>query len=160
MLKKCYFLAFIDAGVRIVRILEDRIPILWSPLKTTFICRKKYEKKLLVEKQKPNSWTHNFVGAFWAYSWKFSDLRFPYTMFTLQFSFKPLLLKGRWHRLNMELDLQIFLGSMCPAVLIGWDPATSPPPRIWVHKRRRYWSMVSQDRRHLFVTPGRESKNR
>jgi hypothetical protein len=27
--------------------------------------------------------------------------------------------KGHEHRLNMELDLQIYLGSMCTAVLIG-----------------------------------------
>jgi hypothetical protein len=37
--------------------------------------------------QKPNSWTYNFV--------EFSDLWFPYTMFTLQTSFKPLL-RGEW----------------------------------------------------------------
>ena len=29
---------------------------------------------------------------FWAYSWEFSDLRFPYTMFTLQTSYIPILL--------------------------------------------------------------------
>ncbi len=34
----------------------------------------------------PNSWTYNLV--------EFSDLRFPYTISTLQNSFKPLLLKG------------------------------------------------------------------
>jgi hypothetical protein len=28
------------------------------------------------------------------------------------------------HRLNMELDLKIYLASMCTAVLIGRDPAT------------------------------------
>jgi hypothetical protein len=36
------------------------------------------------------------------------------------------------HRLNMELDLQssnVYLGSMCTAVLIGWDPATALLPR-------------------------------
>jgi hypothetical protein len=35
-----------------------------------------------------------FRWGFWAKSWDFSDLRFPYAMFTLQTSFKPLLLKG------------------------------------------------------------------
>ncbi len=35
---------------------------------------------------------------------------------------------------------------MCTAVLIGWDPANHPPPRIWAH------ILVSQGRRHLFVT--------
>jgi hypothetical protein len=34
-----------------------------------------------------------FRWGFWT-SWEFSDLRFPYTMFTLQTSFKPLFLKG------------------------------------------------------------------
>ncbi len=28
---------------------------------------------------------------------------------------------------------------MCTAVLIGWDPATPPPPIFWVHIRGRYW---------------------
>jgi hypothetical protein len=37
-----------------------------------------------------------FRWGFWAYSWEFSDLRFPYTMFTLQTSIKPLLLKVGW----------------------------------------------------------------
>ena len=32
------------------------------------------------------------------------------------------------HRLNMELDLQSLFGLLCTAVLIGWDPATSPLP--------------------------------
>ncbi len=32
-------------------------------------------------------------------------------------------------RLNMELDIsKVYLRSMCTAVLIGWDPATLPPP--------------------------------
>ncbi len=56
------------------------------------------------------------------------------------------------HRLNMERDLQSLFGLLCTAVLIGWDPATPPSPRIWAHIRGRY--LGSQDRRHLFVTPG------
>ncbi len=55
----------------------------------------------------------------------------------------------------MELDLQSLFGlpaSMCSAVLIGWDPATPPSPRIWAHVCTRAL-LVSQDRRHLFVTP-------
>jgi hypothetical protein len=49
----------------------------------------------------------------------------------------------------MELDLQSLFGLLCTAVLIGLDPATapSPPPSFG-----RYL-LVSQDRRHLFVTP-------
>jgi hypothetical protein len=43
---------------------------------------------------------------------------------------------------------------MCTAVLIGWDPATPPLPRIWtritVLTRAQ---LVSKYRRHLFVTP-------
>ncbi len=56
---------------------------------------------------------------------------------------------GSNHRLNMELYLQSELGSMCTAVLIGWDLAT--PLRIWAHVRGAL--LVSQDRRHLLVTP-------
>jgi hypothetical protein len=42
---------------------------------------------------------------------------------------------------------------MCTAVLIGWDPA-NPPPSPPLHLGS-YWRafLVSQDRRHLFVTP-------
>ncbi len=46
------------------------------------------------------------------------------------------------HRLNLELDLQSFI---CTAVLIGWDPATPPSPRIWAHIRGRYWSAKIDD---------------
>ncbi len=60
------------------------------------------------------------------------------------------------HRLNMESDLQSLFGLLCTAVLIDWDPAIPPPPRIWAHIRGRYWS-ASQDRRHLFVTPWSDS---
>ncbi len=35
-----------------------------------------------------------FRWGFWAKSWEFSDFRFPYTMFTLKTSLKPLKLKG------------------------------------------------------------------
>ncbi len=35
------------------------------------------------------------------------------------------------HRLNMELDLQSLFGLLRAAVLIGWDPATTPlPPHL------------------------------
>ncbi len=40
---------------------------------------------------------------------------------------------------------------MYTAVLIGWDPTTPPLPRIWTRITRALF--VSQDRRHLFVTP-------
>ncbi len=35
---------------------------------------------------------------------------------------------------------KFYLGSMCTAVLIGWDPAIPPPPHIWAHLWGRYWS--------------------
>ncbi len=42
---------------------------------------------------------------------------------------------ARYHRLNMELDLQSLFGLLCTAALIGWDLATPPPPpsRIRAH---------------------------
>ncbi len=49
------------------------------------------------------------------------------------------------HRLNMGFDLQSLFGLLCTAVLIGWDHATPPS-----YTRAL---LVSQDRRHLFVTP-------
>ncbi len=67
------------------------------------------------------------------------------------------LYKGRhWleentHRLNMELDLQSLFGLLYTPVLIGWDPATPRlPPHLGSYTRAL---LVSQDRRHLFVTP-------
>jgi hypothetical protein len=60
------------------------------------------------------------------------------------------------HRLNMKVDLQSLFGhhvtwcAHCTAVLIVWDPATPPSPRIWTRITRAL--LVSQDRRHLFVT--------
>jgi hypothetical protein len=56
------------------------------------------------------------------------------------------------HRLNMKLDLQSLFGLLCTAVLIGCDLATPPFPRIWVQSYTRA-PLVSQDGRHLFVTP-------
>ncbi len=48
---------------------------------------------------------------------------------------------------HMVLDLQSLFGLLCIAVLIGWDPATPPPPapRIWAHIRGRYWSAKVDD---------------
>ncbi len=46
---------------------------------------------------------------------------------------------------------KIYLGSMCTAVLIFWDPATLPPPQHLGSYTRA--QLVSQERRHLFVTP-------
>ncbi len=55
------------------------------------------------------------------------------------------------HRLNMESDLQSLFGLLCTAVLIGWDPGTPPlPPHLGSYTSAL---LVSQDRRHLFVTP-------
>ncbi len=49
--------------------------------------------------------------------------------------------------LNTEIDLRVYLGSMCTAVLIGWDPRNPPPPspHIWAHIRGRYWSAKTDD---------------
>jgi hypothetical protein len=59
-------------------------------------------------------------------------------------------LEATTHRLDMELYLQSLFGLLCTAVLIGWDPATTPPPsspRIWAHIRGRYrqWSAKIDD---------------
>jgi len=56
------------------------------------------------------------------------------------------------HRLNMEWDIQSLFGLQCTAVLIGWVPATLPPlsPHLGSYTRAL---LISQDRRHLFVTP-------
>ncbi len=54
----------------------------------------------------------------------------------------------------MEFYLQsthiLYLGALCTAVLIGWDPTTPPPPHLVSNTRAL---LVSQDRRHLSVTP-------
>jgi hypothetical protein len=42
---------------------------------------------------------------------------------------------------------------MCTAVLIGRDPATSPPTLAFAWTRIRGALLVSLDRRHLLVTP-------
>ncbi len=55
------------------------------------------------------------------------------------------------HKLNMESDLQSLFGLLCSAVLIDWEPATPPlPPHFGSYTRAL---LVSQDRRHFFVTP-------
>ncbi len=52
----------------------------------------------------------------------------------------------RWgHRLNIELDLKSLFGLLCTAVLIGWDPATPPTPRVGPHIRGRFWSAKIDD---------------
>jgi hypothetical protein len=56
------------------------------------------------------------------------------------------------HRLNMELDLQIYLGSCVKLYSLAETPQLPSSPRIWAHKRGRL--LVSLDRRHLFRTPG------
>ncbi len=51
----------------------------------------------------------------------------------------------------MALGLQSLFGLLRTAVLIGWDPAIPPlPPHLGSYTRAL---LVSQDRRHLFVTP-------
>ncbi len=44
-------------------------------------------------------------------------------------------------RLNMELDIQSYLG-FCVQL---YSLATPPPPRIWAQMRRRYWSAKIDD---------------
>jgi hypothetical protein len=64
--------------------------------------------------------------------------------------------RARLNTVHIELDLQIYLGSMCTAVLIGWGPATPPPLPLPPHLACLYATCegaVSQDRRHLVVTP-------
>ncbi len=51
-----------------------------------------------------------------------------------------------------SFNSKVYLGSMCTAVLIGWDPATPPPPPSHLGSCTRLL-LVSQDRRHFFVTP-------
>ncbi len=50
----------------------------------------------------------------------------------------------------MELDLQRLFGLHGHSVLIGWGPATLPPPHLGSYTRAL---LVSQDRRHLCETP-------
>ncbi len=58
---------------------------------------------------------------------------------------------GSAHRLNMELDLQSFVG-LHVYICIHWlRPRTLPPPPHLGSYTRAL--LVSQDRRHLFVTP-------
>jgi hypothetical protein len=76
-------------------------------------------------------------------------------------------------RLNMELDLHSLFVLLYTAVLIGWDPATPPPPHTGNMRQKPGSSplrgeapppppslgsstralLVSHDRRHLLVTP-------
>ncbi len=56
------------------------------------------------------------------------------------------------HRLNMELDSKVYLGSCVQLYSLAVTPQLHPLPPHWGSAHRgRYWS--SQDRRHLFVTP-------
>jgi hypothetical protein len=63
------------------------------------------------------------------------------------------------HRLNMELDLHSLFwhqvhSDICTHFwLRPHDTPPPPQPRNWAHIRGLYWSMVSQDKRHLFVNP-------
>jgi hypothetical protein len=49
------------------------------------------------------------------------------------------------HGLNMQLDLRSLFGLLCTTVLIGWDTATPPSPRIWAHIRGCYWPAKIDD---------------
>ncbi len=51
----------------------------------------------------------------------------------------------------MELDIKVYFGPMCTAVLIGWEPAPFPlSPHLGLYTRTQ---LVSQNRRHLFRDP-------
>jgi hypothetical protein len=66
------------------------------------------------------------------------------------------------HRLNMELDLQSSLGSMCTAVLIwGAETTQLPPlsPRTLAHIRGRYWSAKMDDKVHSNIDFGGDYSN-
>ncbi len=52
----------------------------------------------------------------------------------------------------MELDLQSVFGLHVHSCT-QWLRPPNPHPRSWAHIRGRYCLLVSQDRRHLFVTP-------
>jgi hypothetical protein len=57
----------------------------------------------------------------------------------------------------MELNLQSLFKLLCAAVLIGLDPATPPPPPTHLRSYTRAL-LVTQERRHLFVTPPWDTK--
>jgi hypothetical protein len=60
------------------------------------------------------------------------------------------------HRLNMELDLQSFFGLQVHSCTHWLRPCNSPlPPHLGSYTRPL---LVSQDRRHLFVTTWLEGK--
>jgi hypothetical protein len=45
-----------------------------------------------------------------------------------------------WIKYGVRSPKFTYLGSMCTAVLIGWDPQPPPPPCIWAFIIGRYWS--------------------
>ncbi len=70
-----------------------------------------------------------------------------FIVYLILFSNQLLKIAEYGHRLNIELDL------LCTAALIGWDPATPPPPLAPLLGSYTRALLISQDRRHLFVTP-------
>ncbi len=60
---------------------------------------------------------------------------------------------GKWHlrwgremaNLFYSVDLQSLFGLLCTAVLISWDLATPPHPRIWARMRGPHWSAKIDD---------------
>ncbi len=53
---------------------------------------------------------------------------------------------SEWAKVKYGVRSPELFGLLCTAVLIGWDPATPLCPSFWA-------LLVSQDRRHHFVTP-------
>jgi hypothetical protein len=52
------------------------------------------------------------------------------------------------HSLNMELDLKSLFGLQPPCAQLyslAETPQLPPSPRIWAHKRGRYWSAKIDD---------------
>ena len=67
-----------------------------------------------------------FYWRFWAQSWEFSDLRFPYKMFTFQTSFKPFLIRGGGG--YKVMNSKVNCNNLCPNYVqeFGLSYFTSP----------------------------------
>jgi hypothetical protein len=78
----------------------------------------------------------------------------PAQLFSSREFAQPLVAPAVFGPLGLTWGYIVYLGSMCTGVLISWDPATppSPPPTFGLIYCTRAL-LVSQDRRHLFVTP-------
>ncbi len=98
--------------------------------------------------------TRDLLAMCWFYALsKWWPVRLPCGTF-LQRDFFP----GSGHRLNMALDLQSLFGLHVHSCTHWLRPRNPPPsPHLGSYTRAL---LVSQDRRHLFVTPLREAVSR